>query len=171
MNDHRIDIGDIQSRFNDRCGNKHIDLTADKIIHDPLQLAFLHLSMCKCHICLRYQILEKGRHFRDRVDTVIYIVDLPASGKLTPDRFPHHFFIIFHDKRLDRHTVIRCFFQNTHIPDSHKAHVERTRDRGCCQRQNIYIFLELLDLFLVGNTKTLFLINDQKPQILKRHVL
>ena len=34
------------------------------------------------------------------------------------------------------------------------------------QSQNINILFQLLDFLLMGNTETLFLVNDQKPQIL-----
>ena len=46
-----------------------------------------------------------------------------------------------------------------------------TRDWCCRKRQHIYIFLQLLDLLLVLDTKALFLVNDQKPQIFEFHII
>ena len=45
------------------------------------------------------------------------------------------------------------------------------RDRCCRQSQHIHVFLHLLDLFLVGHTEALLLINDQEPQIFEFHIL
>ena len=46
-----------------------------------------------------------------------------------------------------------------------------TRDWCCRKRQHIYIFLQLLDLLLMMDTKTLFLVNDQKPQIFEFQII
>ena len=53
MDDHGIRVGDIQSRFDDRCGYKDIDITVNKVQHDPLQLTLIHLTVGKCHLSLR----------------------------------------------------------------------------------------------------------------------
>ena len=37
VDDHGIGIGDVQTRLNDGGGDKHINLTVDKTIHDLLQ--------------------------------------------------------------------------------------------------------------------------------------
>ena len=46
-----------------------------------------------------------------------------------------------------------------------------TRNRSRCQGQNIYICLHLLDLFLMGDAKPLFLIYNQQTELLKCHIL
>ena len=51
--------------------------------------------------------------------------------------------------------------------------MQRPRDRRRCQRQHIHILPDLLDLLLVTHAETLFLVDDQKPQILmvRKHSL
>ena len=170
MYDDRIDIGNIQSGFDDRGGNQHIDLPADKVIHNSFQFSFLHLSVGKRHISLGNQRLNGSRYICNIIDPVIYIVHLAFPRQLPYDGFPDHLLIIFHYISLDRHTVLRSFLQNTHVPDPHQAHMKRSRNRGCRKREHIHVFLQLLDLFLVGHSKSLLLIHHQKSQILKGHI-
>ena len=129
MDDHRIHIGDVQPRLDDRRGHKHVNLPVDKVIHDALQFVLLHPAVRKTYVCLRHQLLDHGRHIRDVVDPVIDIVDLSFSGKFPDDRLPHQFLIVFADKSLDGLPVPRRLLQHTHIPDSDQAHMQRPRDR------------------------------------------
>ena len=43
--------------------------------------------------------------------------------------------------------------------------MQRSRNRGCCQRQHIHILFHLFDLFFMCHAKPLFLINDQQTEI------
>ena len=127
--------------------------------------------MGKSDIRLRHQLGNLIRNFINRIDAVINVINLTASGQLSVDCLPHHLLVVLHHIRLDRHTVHRRLFENAHIADPDQAHVQRAGNRGCRQRQNIYIFLELLDLLLMRNSEPLFLVNDQQSQILIHHVL
>ena len=109
MNDHCIDIWDIQSRLYDCRWYQYINVSIDKPVHDILQLVFSHLSMSKCHICLRHQLLNAWRHFINIPYFVIHIIYLSATGKFPRDCLPDQFLIIFHDIRLNRDTVHRWF--------------------------------------------------------------
>ena len=46
---HRIGIGNIESRLDDGGADKHIDLPIDEIKHDALQLMLVHLAMGEGH--------------------------------------------------------------------------------------------------------------------------
>ena len=80
LDDHRVRIRDIESRLDDRRGDEHVNVTVDEIQHDLLELVLIHLTMCECHICLR----NKRRHMVcdlvNVVDTIVYIVHLPATS-------------------------------------------------------------------------------------------
>ena len=171
MDDHGIYIGNIQSRLNDRCGNQHIHITIDKIIHYLLQLPLTHLPMSKIHPGFRHKFGYAKSYLSNIIDTVVYIVDLAAAAKLPADSLPDSLLIILHNISLDGHTIHRRFFQNTHVTDTDQAHMKRTRDRSGSQSQHIHIFFHLLDLLFMSHTETLLLINDQKTQILEFHIL
>ena len=97
--------------------------------------------MRKAYICIRHELLNRVRHIRNRLDTVIDIVNLPTPRQLTVNRLADHFFIVFTDKGLDRLTILRCFLEHTHIADADQAHVHGTWNRRRRQCQNIHIFL------------------------------
>ena len=127
----------------------------------------LHLPVGKGHDSLRHQLLQRGRHISYIVDPVIHIINLAAPGQLPDNGLPYHLLIILTYKRLDRQPVVGRLLQHAHIPDAHQRHMEGSGDRRRRQRQHIHIVLDFLDFFLVGHPETLFLIDDQKPQILE----
>ena len=87
------------------------------------------------------------------------------------DRLADHFVVVLHDIGLDRNAVHRRLLENTHVTDPDKAHMKCSRNRRCCQCQNVHILLHLLDLFLMSHTEPLLLIDDQKSKVLKLHIL
>lgn len=131
---------------------------------------FLHLAVGKRHICLRYQRLDSGCGFCDGLHPVVDIIYLSFPGQFPVNGCPHHFLVIFTDIGLNGHTVHRRFFQHTHIPDSRKAHVKGTGNGRRRQSQHINVGTELLDLLLICYAKPLFLVDNQKSQILVFHI-
>ena len=73
-----IDIGNIQSGFNNRRGYQYVNVLINKVKHDLFKLLFLHLSMGKRHIGFRDKLLHLGGHICNLIDTVINIIDLSA---------------------------------------------------------------------------------------------
>ncbi len=171
MNDDRIDIGDIQSGFNDCGRHKYINLPADEVIHHLFQLLLVHLSVSKADSGLRNQLAKSGRHLCDIIDTVIYIVNLPAAGKLPQHGLPHHFLVVFHDIGLNADTVLRCLLQDAHITDPNHTHMKCSRNGRGGKRQHIHILPKLFYFLLVSNAEALLLIDHKKPQALERHIL
>ena len=132
---------------------------------------FVHLPVGEYNVCLRHQRRHVVCHLVDVIDTVVDIINLSAPRQLPVNRLAHHLVVVLHDVGLNRQAVYRRFLQNTHVPDADEAHMQGTWNRRRRQRQNIHIFLEFLDLFLMRHTETLFLVDDQKPQIFKDNIL
>ena len=170
MDNHRIDIGDIQPRLYDRRRHQHINLPIDKLKHNLLKLMLLHLAMCIRHICLRHQMGNLTGDILNIADTVVYIIHLSLSGQLPHNRLPHHLLVVLHDVGLYRLALAGRFLQHTHIADSHKAHVQRPWDWRRSQRQHIHIVLDLLDLLLVAHAKALLLVDHKQSQIFVNHI-
>ena len=170
MDDHRVRIWDIKTGLNDRCRHKHIGIAVDKIKHDLLELVLRHLSVCIDDVCRRNELLDLSCNLLDVLDTIIYIVNLSAPRKLTIDRLANHLLVVLHHISLDWNSVNRRFFEHAHITDSDKAHMQSPRNRRRRHCQNIDIFLELFDFLFVRDTKALFLIDDQKTEILEFHI-
>ena len=121
--------------------------------------------MGKGNLHIRHQFLELCCYFRDIIHSVIHIVNLPAAGHFSPDRFFHQLLIIFHNISLNGTPVMRRFLQETHIPDSDQTHMKSPRNRRGRQRKHIHIFFHCFDLFFMSHSKPLFLINHQQTQI------
>ena len=131
MNDHRIDIGNIQSGLNDRCRNQYIYISVNKCIHDCFQLSLTHLSMGKIHSRIRQKLRDPCRHICNIIHAVINIINLTASSKLTVDCLSYRFLIILHNICLNRNTIHRRLFQDTHVADTDHTHMECSRNRCC----------------------------------------
>ena len=102
---------------------------------------------------------------------IVYNIDLAASCDLPGDCFPDSLITVLHDISLDRQTVLWSLLQNAHIADPRKAHVQCPGDRSCRQCEDIHILAHFLDLFLVGHAEALLLIDDEKAQVFKLHIL
>ena len=171
MDDHRIDIGNIESCLNDRRRHQHINITIDEIKHNLLKLMLLHLSMCKCHVRFRHKARDLVRNILDIIDAVVHIIHLSLSGQFPHDCLPYHFLIVFHNIGLDRLTLSGCFLKHAHITDTDKTHMKCPRNRCSSQCQHIHILFHLLDFLLMAHAEPLFLIDDQKSKILVFDIL
>ena len=127
--------------------------------------------MGKSHHRFRHQFLDLGGHLINIADPVVDIVNLPGAGQFPYDCLSHHLVIVLADKSLDGDTLSRCLLQNTHVTDTHKAHVEGSGDGGCRQCQHIHILFHLLDFLLVGDPKPLLLVHNEQSQIFELHIL
>ena len=127
--------------------------------------------MGKIHSGIRQKSGQSQGNLCNIIDAVIYIIYLAAPAKLTVYRFSYCFLIILHNISLNGDTIHRRLFQNAHVADSDQAHMKSSWNRRGSQSQNINILFQLFDLFLVDNAEALLLINDQKPQVLKLHIL
>ncbi len=169
MDDDRVDVGDVETGLNDGGRDQDIQLAADELIHDLLELALVHSAVGKGDPGLRHELLELRSDKVDVVDRVVDIVDLTAPAELSEDGLPHELIVVLHDVGLDRLPVLGCLLKDAHVPDADKAHVECARDRGRRQRQHVHVFAQLFDLLLVTHAKALLLIDDEKSQVLELH--
>ena len=170
VDDDGIHVGDIQAGLYDSRRHQHVRLAAHEFQHDLLQFPLLHLPVGKDHVRVRHQRLNVPRDLTDGLNLIVDVIYLPAPGQFAGDCLPHQLIVIFHDIGLDGLPVQRRLRQNAHIPDADHAHMKRTGDGRGREAHHIHRLLHLLDLFLVGHTETLFLIDDQQPQILELHI-
>ena len=171
MDNHGIGIGYIQAGLNDGGGHQHVNFPVDKIRHNPLQLMLPHLAMGKCDHSIRHKGLNTASHLINIRHTIVYIIHLTVSCQLAVDCLTHHLLIVFHHIGLNGSPVHRRLLQHTHIAYACQAHMKGPGNRRGCQGEYIHIFLQVLDLFLMGNAKPLLLVNNQQSQVLKLHIL
>ena len=171
MDDHGINIGNIQPCLNDGSGNQHINISIYKTVHNVFQFPLAHLPVGKIYSCLRHQLCNAQCHICNIRYPIINIIHLPASAKLPVNGFPYSLFIILHYISLDRHSVHGRLLQYAHISDPDQTHMKGSGNRCGSKSKYIHIFFQLLYLLLVSDPETLLLIYDQKTQIFKFHIL
>ena len=78
--------------------------------------------------------------------------------------------ILFQNIGLHWITISRRSFNNRQISDSQHRHVKGTRNWRSGQGQDIYLFFQFFQGFLMLDTKSLFLINNHQAQISKHNI-
>ena len=131
FNYHCVAVGYIHTCFNYSCRHQHIYLSINEITHYLLKLPFSHLTVGICHICIRNKLLNVCSRLINASYTVVYIVYLTVSGKLSCDCLSYHLVIMLCNESLYRNTVNRRLFKNTHIPNTDKAHMKCSWNRSC----------------------------------------
>src|SRR5690625_274374 len=161
----RVAVRDIDSRFDDCRADQNIVLAVDKFSHDPLELMFFHLAVTDDDPGFRHQLAQAGSDSFDRADAIMQIKDLTAAPEFVADSIGYEFFVIIFNNRFDRKTVYRSRFDHAQIPRAGQRHVERSRNRRGAHRKNIDRFAHPFELFFLPNAEAMFLVNDEQTDI------
>ena len=132
LNDQRIDIGNVDTGFNDGGAHQNLRFPTHNTIHHVREHLLIHFAVGNgnCHLTA-----EKLCNFPCRavniVNPVVEIIHLPAALQ-----FPNHGIgqqvpVMLHDKGLDRKPVFRRFFNVGHIPDAGHGHIHGAGNRCC----------------------------------------
>ena len=126
--------------------------------------------MGKGNIGFRRQILHTEGFFPNGFHPIIEIKDLSATAQFPVNSFSNEFGVVFHDISLDGTAFLGWFLQNTHITNACQRHMQCSGDRRCCQCENVHIFPQTFQFFLMCHPKTLFLVHNDQTQILELHI-
>ena len=72
---------------------------------------------------------------------------------------------------FDRQPVLRRRLNNAYVPHARESHVQCTRNRRCGQGKHVHVVFEVFYAFLRLDAETLFLVENEKSQILEFDVL
>ncbi len=75
----RVGIWNVESTFDDRCGQQHIEATLYEVDHDALQFGLSHLTMTNAKRRLRDDELQLLGDCFDIVHTIVHKIDLTAA--------------------------------------------------------------------------------------------
>ena len=120
---------------------------------------------------VRVALGKSGCTLGNRLHAVMQIIDLPASAQLAADRIVQNRLVVLEHKGLNGVTVHRRFLNRRHIPDAGQGHVQGAGNRRGGQGQNVHALGQLLQPLLVRDAEALFLVHNQKAEILEQHVL
>ena len=80
IDDHRVGVGDVESRLDDRRAHQQVDAVLDELAHHVLELALLHLAVRDRDFRLGHERAQMARHVVDVLDPVVHEEHLPARG-------------------------------------------------------------------------------------------
>ena len=90
---------------------------------------------------------------------------LAVSPQFDFDRRFDDVFRKLHDLSVYRQAVAGRCFDNGKVSHSQQGHVQCTRDRGSRECQNVHFFPKVLELFLVRDAESLFLVNHDQAEL------
>ena len=167
----RVDIRHVNSRFNNRCTDKHVKLAVKKLSPHLKQLVFGHSSVCNPDFSLGNKLLQSVRASVNALNSVVNIVNLSAAAKLFVYCRGNNSQIVLNYIARNRLSVLRRLVKHAHIANSAHCHIKRSGNGSCRKRENIHSRKAFLEFVLMRNAEALFFINNYKSQILEFNVI
>ena len=130
-----------------------------------------HLAVTDTDARLRTDPLNEIRQRIDRLHAIVDDVNLAAALQFEVDGILDNRRFELHDDRLNGQTIARRGLDDGHVAQAAQRHVQRSGDRRRRHRDNVHLFLDLLQPFFVGHTEALLFVDDHQTEILKLHVL
>ena len=117
------------------------------------------------------QLLNEIGERVNRFDSIVNNVDLAAPLEFEIDRILNDNRLELDDHGLNRQAVTRRSFNDGHVPQSAKRHIERPWDRCCGHRHDIDLFLDVFQPLFMRDAKALLLVDDHQSEVMELNVL
>ena len=85
VDDHRVGVGDIEARLDNRRADQHVDAILDELAHHVLELMLLHLAVRDRDFRLGHDRAQMARHVVDILDPVVDEKHLARAVELAHD--------------------------------------------------------------------------------------
>ena len=161
----------VQTVFDDGCGQQDVGLVPHEGQHHALQFGFGHLAMADQYARFGHHLADLVGDVVDALDAVVHEVDLAAAFHLFLDSRAQEFFIPSGNDRLDRHAIFGRRLDDAHVAQTEQRHVQGTRDGRGRHGQDVDFFAQLLQPFFVAHAEALLFVDDDQAQIAELHVL
>src|SRR5215204_804198 len=167
MDDERVGGRNIEAGFNDGSREQQVVFAVIESRHDVVEGVRGHLPVRNGDAHLRHVLVEKflsaGEVFDSRAD----VERLPTAIALAQQRLPY-------DQRIERRhesahgqPIDRRRGDDGKITHAGQCELQRARNRGRCQRQNVDLGAELLELLLVTDAEMLLFVDNQQAEVLE----
>jgi hypothetical protein len=167
----RVDAGQVEAALDDGGAEQHVVLTAHEGDHLLLELPLGHLTVRHENPYLGDQSRQQLRQASDRADPVVHEVDLPPTSHLAQDRLANQRLVEAAHLRAHGDAVGRRRLDGREVAEAREGQLERARDRGRSERQDVHGLLDLFDALLVGDPEAVLLVDDEQAQVGELHVL
>ena len=168
--DQRVCVGDVDAVLDDRRTHEHVRGARIERAHVLFESALLHLPVSDDDTRLGDDRLDLLRKVFDAVDAIVQYERLSAARELAHERVAKQCVGELGHIGLHRYAAGRRRLKHADVAYARHRHVERARYRRRRQRQYVDVGFEHLELFLVLNAETLFLVEDNQSQIVEFHV-
>ncbi len=165
IDDNGVRTRDVDAVFDDRCSDQNIVFIIDKCEHHFFHLLLVHLAVADGDAGRRNDLLNESCDRLDRLDAVVDKKYLPVACKFKLNGGTDNALGKLHDLRVDGKSVARRRLDHRHVAHAEQRHIQRSRDRRRGERENIDLFLEMLEFFLVPDTETLLLIDNDEAKL------
>ncbi|CDE94401.1 unknown [Acidaminococcus sp. CAG:542] len=160
----------VQAVFDNGGAQEHIEIPVVEAQHHVFQFVLAHPSVGHTDGDPRDQFPEMGGDPAEPFDPVVDVIDPSAPADFPFQGFPDHPVIVFRHIGFHRQTVFGRRFDDTHVPSLYQGQVEGPGNGGGGQGQYVYAGTALFDFFFLGHPEPLFLVDDQKPQVVEFHI-
>ena len=116
------------------------------------------------HLDLGNQLADAFCQAADILDARTDIEDLPAAVVFAHDRFAHDDRIVGQDEGAHRQAIHRRCGNQAHLPHTREGQLQRARNWGGGQRQDVNVARDILQLLLLRHAEMLLLVDDDHAE-------
>src|SRR6266540_1083994 len=165
VHDDGVRAGDVEAALDDRGREEDVELLVHEPRHHLLELPLRQLAVGDADAGAGHHVGEELLHRRDGADPVVDEEDLSAAPELVLDRLAHRGGVELHDEGADGAPVLRRRGDDGEVAHPREAHVQRARDRGRGEGEDVDELAELLQPLLVRDAEALLLVHHDEPEI------
>ena len=119
---------------------------------------------------LRAEAAQAGGDLVDRLDAVVQIERLAGAVVLALERLTDELLVVFADVGTDGTTPLGWRLDHRYVAQARKGHLQRAGNRCRRHRNHVDAQAQLAQQLLLANAEPLFLVEDQKAEILGAHI-
>ena len=161
----RVGAGHINTSFDDGGAQQNIEALRHKVTHDFFQLTLWHLPMRHSDAGFGNQFLQALFAVLDGLDFVMQEIALAAALQFSQYRFADDAVVFGSHKSFDGQATLWCSGNYAQVAQTFQGHAQGARNGCGRQGQDVHLSPHGFDGFFVTHAETVFLINDQQPQI------
>ena len=167
VDDEGVGRGDVEPAFDDRGRQQHVIFAVVKGAHPLLDLGRGHLAMggdrADLGDFLAQPLLDVGEVGDARDD----VKALPAAIMFAQQRFADDDGIARGDIGADRQAIDRRRLDHRQLAQARHRHLQRARDRGGGEGEDMDVGAEGFQPLLVGDPEMLLFVDNDQPQLLE----
>lgn len=166
-----IGFGDVESAFDDRCGDEDIEVACHEGDHDLFEFVFRELSVGDADGGFGDDSLELIGEGFDVVDLVVDEVDLTTAVEFAHDGGADQLIVHTTDAGFDPLSVVGGGGEVRDVAYADQGEVKRTGDGGGAEGKDIDFEAEFFEALFGIDAESLFFVDDEETEVVEFDVL